>query len=140
MLSMTLCLYLAICFSYCVFLIKILPASPAAQPVAAAIPAQCRARQQFESEGTSEGHLVQPPAPSRAKSSIREGCWRPFLDSVKISSNGDCTTSLAGGCALPHSSWGAFLSLGPTGISLTETRDCCLLSSCCKVGQTLSPL
>lgn len=36
----------------------------------AAIIAQCRTREQLQSEGTSEGHLVQPPAPSRAKCSI----------------------------------------------------------------------
>lgn len=50
------------------------------QKASAAIIAQCRTRERFQSEGTSEGHLVQPPAPSRAKCCIRAGCWRPFLD------------------------------------------------------------
>lgn len=47
---------------------------PPAQTARAAIIAQCRSREKFQSEGTPEGHLVQPTAPARIKCSIRADC------------------------------------------------------------------
>lgn len=114
-------------------------ASPA-ETAHAAIIAQCRSREQFQSGGTPQGHLVQPAAPARTKCSIRSGSGGLFFfrQSVKIYSSRDWLQPVAVPC---HSSpAGIFLSLGLTEFSLTETCACGLLSSHCKGGQTLSPL
>lgn len=81
----------------------------------AAIIAQCRTREQLQSEGTSEGHLVQPPAPSRAKCSIRaDKVWKS--PARKTAAPLWSLLLALATLLLP----GAFLSLRPTGISLAE--------------------
>lgn len=87
---------------------------PPAQTARAAIIAQCRSREKFQSEGTPEGHLVQLTAPARTKCSIRAGCCGLFFrQSVKISSSKRPTPASC--CALPQSScWNltSFMSHG----------------------------
>jgi len=43
-----------------------------------AIESQIRVMDRFRSEGTSGGHLVQPPAPGRPNFQVRSGCSGPF--------------------------------------------------------------
>lgn len=58
-------------------------ASPA-ETAHAAIIAQCRSREQFQSGGTPQGHLVQPAAPARTKCSIRSGSGGLFFFLDKV--------------------------------------------------------
>lgn len=113
---------------------------PPAQTARAAIVAQCRSREQFQSEGTPErvtlSSLLLQPGLNAASEQAAGGL---FLDKVWKSTAAETNSSQLL-CLATVPLLEPFLSLGPMEFSLTETCACGLLPSHCKGGQTLSPL